>query len=344
MLTLIDKNYSKLDYYLDHNKLLNWRKRGLTRDLSIVITDSDKKDIELYLDSLPSDKKLRAIPILKDYEITSNERNINKRISTLINDIALERRKLPTSADELYDKESQYDSLYGARILISQRKKCGYCNSFIKLTSKIDNAKIYKNYHIVDLNLNDSDKFNQLIALCPNCYCDYLNNYNNDLSYKLELNEKKKAFTKNDKKLELQEDSHLDDEIYDVLKAVKDNFSKYASSPQESYDVKKIEQKIPTNTELYHKVKNDCDVSFGYILKSLKRLDIDNNETYKKIRKEINNYFLDLEKLECDQSIIYEDIVTWILQQTHLEESHRLAAQKVVSFFIQICEVFHEIS
>ena len=344
MLALFNDYFNIYDSYESHNLLLNWQKRGLPANECKILLNSDSTNFKLYIAELEISKKEKLVTIVKNYYINANIKNIHLKLTTLLRDIAAEKAKLPTSSDLLYEKELEYDKLYGARLLISQHKKCLYCSNPIKLTKQLDKEKMYSNYHIVRLKGTTNEEFEKIVALCNDCYCNFLENYETDLNLQEEFVEKKKASIIYDKKLELQENSKLEDEIYIVLKSLKDNFSSIITSKQEKYNISVIKKKIPYDTELFYKVKSDCDICFGYIQKTLSKLDKDTTKTYKNLREQINNYFKNLDNLEKDQTIIYNDIVDWVLSKAKLDSKYRLASEKVVSFFVQICEVFYEIS
>lgn len=343
LLSIYSSNYTSYDPYLDHNTLQNWISRGLTKSISEDIVNGRDNSMINFINRLNDDEKEKLITALKIFDIKSNTRNIGRKINEVIKDIARYKKNLPTSAEIRCEKEHNFDILYGSRIIISQKKRCACCNEIISLRNTSNN-KIYKNYHIVEIVNTKPKDFKNLIALCSKeCYIEYLDNYDTEMLNDFLL--KKEQYIKNDEISKVMEDNEIDQQINTILEKVKINYATYSIEPQEKYDVTKIKAKIQNkNLELYHRIKQNCDLSFGYISKLLKLLDLENNDSYKRIREQVHKCFLDFDKLGLDQMIIYNNLTRWLLEESELDDNYSLAAERIISFFVQICEVFYEIS
>lgn len=343
LISIYSNNYKNYDPYIDHNTLQNWISRGLTKNICEDIINGNDNSMIAFVHSLNDNEKEQLVNALKIFSLRSNNRNIGRKINEVIKDIARYKKNLPTSADIRFDEELEFDIWYGSRIIISQNKRCACCNEVISFKSTSNN-KLYKNYHIVEIEKTKPKDFNNLIALCSNeCYLEYLDNY--DIEMEKDFLLKKEQYINNDNILKVIEDNEIDQQIYTILENVKINYATYSLEPQENYDVKKIEAKIQAeNLELYHRIKQNCDLSFGYISKLLRLLDSENNDSYKRIREQVHKCFLDFDKLGLDQIVIYNNLIKWLIEESKLDESFSLAAERIISFFVQICEVFYEIS
>ena len=343
LLCIYSDNYEGYNPYIEHNTLQNWISRGLTKNICEDIVNGDDNSMITFVNGLNDSKKQTLTNALKTFSINTNNRNIGRKFNELLKDIARYKKNLPTSAEIRYIEEQQLDLLYGTRVLISQKKRCACCNDIISLKSTFNN-KVYKNYHIVEITNTKPKKFKNLIALCSkDCYVEYLDNY--DIEIEKDFLVKKEQYIKNDNILKVMENNEIDLQIKEILKKVKYNFATYSIEPQENYDVKKIEVKIqPKNIELYYQIKQHCDLSFGYISKLLKSLDLENNDFYNRIRNQIHECFINFDKICLDQMVIYKNLTTWLLEESELDDNYSLAAERIISFFVQICEVFYEIS
>ena len=83
---------------------------------------------------------------------------------------------------------------------------------------------------------------------------------------------------------------------------------------------------------------------YHFVRKHLSELD-DAGSNFKIIANQVQNYYLKLARSKGkSQSDIYYDIVDWIMHKLSLSNDYRIACEIVVSFFVQNCEVFDEIS
>ena len=342
LISIYSPNYTEYYPNTDHNTLQNWISRGLTKPICNDINNASDNNMISFVNKLDIEEKNILVNSLKIFTIQSNINNIGTKLNETIKDIARLKINLNTSDEIRYNKEKEFDEIYGARIIYSQKKRCARCNDIISLKSTLNN-KIYKNYHIVEINKTKANDFNNLIALCSkNCYKEYINNY--DINMENFLLSKKQQHIKNENIYDIMEDNEIDQKIYTILYKIKNNYNSYAIEPKEKYDVKKIKVKIKSeNIELYDRIKYNCDISFGYISKLLKLLDAENHNSYKRIREQVHKCFLEFNKLELNQSTIFDNLVSWLLDESELDSSYRLAAERIISFFVQICEVFYEI-
>lgn len=188
--------------------------------------------------------------------------------------------------------------------------------------------------------LDCDDKKNK-ICLCNECSANYQFNPNiidYDKLYKF-----KERALKN-KGLAASASTRLDEEIKEILGNLKecntetDSFKRLRMKP-----LKVINKIYPDNRLLIKAIKDDNDVYYNYIKENLSNLD-SYKLSFRKVAHEVADCFLNLSSVTNDQDEIYNSLVQWILDTQMLPESYRNAAHIVISFFVQNCEVFDEIT
>lgn len=135
----------------------------------------------------------------------------------------------------------------------------------------------------------------------------------------------------------------LEDEINDVLK-------KLCNISPSDIDITlrmkplEIKKKIsPSNIDLNKIVQENLDYYY-YIQETFSSLDA-KNSVFNKIAAEIRLCFIKVESIDNEQNYIFDALVDWVLEKSELNKSkYRKAAEKIISFFVQNCEVFNEIS
>ena len=90
-------------------------------------------------------------------------------------------------------------------------------------------------------------------------------------------------------------------------------------------------------------IKTDVDSYYNYLRKQLSDLD-DVGSEFRIIASQFQICYEKLSKVMSDQEDIYNRIIKWVLEELGLTEKYYSAARIIVSFFVQNCEVFDEIS
>ena len=187
----------------------------------------------------------------------------------------------------------------------------------------------------------DLDEYENKIALCLSCANSYLKNPTPE-EYKRLLH-KKAYLTRNDRKDEIAEESHLEDEIVDVIKAIasvgdKKRLPKFK-------DVLKVKEKIRSEfSDLEIDIVRDVNKYYTFIEDKFSILDGNGKSTFEVIRAEVKACYEKYKAEGYDQLEIYYALVEWILLVKGLDEAkHRRAAEVMVSFFVQNCAVFRKL-
>ena len=104
-----------------------------------------------------------------------------------------------------------------------------------------------------------------------------------------------------------------------------------------------MKEKIDKNEPLRLTIKNDVESYYNYTRKMLSDLD-DAGDEFTVIASQFQICYKKLAKVMDDQEEIYNRIIKWVLDELKLTNKYATAARIIVSFFVQNCEVFDEIS
>lgn len=178
------------------------------------------------------------------------------------------------------------------------------------------------------------------ICCCCSCADDYECSPTTDMFIK--LRNKKEIYIKKENENSVLEKAKLDDELETILV----NLHKIKSfSEIEEFRTTPLtlKEKIESNELLRLTIKNDVENYYNYIRQKLSDLD-DLDSEFKIIGSQFQICYEKLAKIMTDQEEIFNRIIKWVLDELHLSEQYNIAARIIVSFFVQNCEVFDEIS
>lgn len=185
-----------------------------------------------------------------------------------------------------------------------------------------------------------SEDMKNVIYLCKKCHGQFdnprtLDEYNNLLRIKKNLIQRR----------ETQEEFHsfkIDDEIKKVLNILS-NDSFDDSDIELRYEPIKIDKKINSTMKALfkRKIKNDVSEFFNIIKQEFKNIDSIKATKAEQIATQVKSFYLETSN-KCDnQEEVYNLLVEWLDRRTNISKE---ASAIVISFFVQNCEVFNEIS
>lgn len=185
------------------------------------------------------------------------------------------------------------------------------------------------------------DSLDNQIALCPDCAEEYLHNPTPEEYEKL-LQKKKEIVRIHTGRMAAFE-MNLEGEIEDIIRAViginKETKLKSFTEPV------KITEKIHPDFYVLQQEMEDRVVKFySFIEERFSLFDGVNGVSFNIIRAEVNAVYKKLEAIGLDQEEICDELSNWFLDSFGFGKSHRTAAYIVVSFFIQLCDVFEPFS
>lgn len=235
-------------------------------------------------------------------------------------------------------------------------QKCPLCNKLLIKKLKTNTIYSCRTTNIYPDNLPDEiekdflavfpldgtkdDKVNK-ICLCDNCHNDYV--YHPTITTFAKLCRIKKQIIRNSTFSEIAT-AQLDSQIIEVLENLKTCDANIDLIKELRLKPLEIKNKIlPKNTLLMSSIKNDNELYYNYIRDYLSQLD-----SYRKpftyIALQVQICFDKLSEITDDQEEIFNKLVDWILHSQALSSNYQTAAHIVISFFVQNCEVFNEIS
>lgn len=188
----------------------------------------------------------------------------------------------------------------------------------------------------VELYGNNSESMQNKIALCKDCHYDYDKNKTKEKYNKL-LNIKKNLEKQYSVKNELSE-CNLEVEISKVLLIFKDLKDEDLEGLTLNYNAVRIKQKIGDSCLiLRNKIEYNVVLYFKFIQEKLNNLCECSNTDFELISLNIRNVYLKSKKKGLDQEKIFDMMINWIVSKAQCSQ---IAAEILISFFVQNCEVY----
>ena len=132
----------------------------------------------------------------------------------------------------------------------------------------------------------------------------------------------------------------LEREIEDIIKAVI-GINKRTQLKSFTEPVKVKEKIRPEFYVLQQEMEDRVVKYYPFIEDKFSLLDGVNGASFNVIRSEVNAVYEKLEAAGMNQEEICEELSNWILDSFGFGSTHKTAGYIVVSFFIQLCDVFH---
>lgn len=171
------------------------------------------------------------------------------------------------------------------------------------------------------------------IGICGVCFSSgKINN--------MKLREKKRIFTENKKAYRALTSDENDSQLLSAINKMKTLDMDHSANL--SYKSLAISRKISCdNAPLRRKVEMYVSAYFPQILEEFSKGDGENGYSFERLAKVMRTMFEKTNEETSDQGIVFETLVTRICELT---DCGREISEILVSFFIQTCEVFYEIS
>lgn len=191
----------------------------------------------------------------------------------------------------------------------------------------------------VELYGDNSESMHNKIALCKICHYDYDHNktkekYNKLLKIKKNL---ERAYSISNELAEC----NLENELQEVLLRLKDLKADDVVGLELSFDAVKVDQKIEDSYLLLNKVKNNVVSYFRFIQENLKELCESSNTDFELIASNIKTIYFKCKRNRMNQEEIFSTMTDWIVSKTQCSQT---AAEIIISFFVQDCEVYDKLS
>ena len=212
-----------------------------------------------------------------------------------------------------------------------------YVYQIVKIYPENIDDELGKDFTAIQGAPRDLDMDDNKICLCKECAEDYVDNPTTERYRK--LLELKGAIIRDQKRKQIANESCIDDDIVDVIKAIANMDEKTALQPfTEALEIK--DKILPGNVLLKKAINDDVIMYYPFIEKQFSLLDGVEGATFNIIRSEVTTCYEKYEREGMDQNDIYNSLVDWLIQVKGLTDRHRTAATVLVSFFVQNCDVF----
>lgn len=241
-------------------------------------------------------------------------------------------------------------------LLAEVDQRCPLCNT--ELIKKAKDKPIYRytvtriypeyldstqkdEYDSIKIKPIDPDDIINKICLCDECSSSYIFSPSITIYDKLLRIKKQASFNHSISSLN---DNSLDNKIIEILnnlRLISPDNELIASSRMKP--IKLVNKIKPDNFLLIKSISDDNDVYYTFIKDRLSQMD-EIKSSFRLIASQVHTTFLTLCNEGKTQDEIYQSIIEWILKKMLLPKTYYAAAHIVVSFFVQSCEVFDEIT
>ena len=250
--------------------------------------------------------------------------------------------QIPVDDVEFFTDCNQLCSICGKPLKLYKAKKTMYRYSIIQIFPEGLSTIKSDEFALIAPPPASFRHKNNKICVCDVCGDEYAASPTAE-TYRLLIDKKERQLLLNET-VSLMHTSELDDKISEILGGL--NNLDFDSAEYKALRTKPltIKEKIENDERLRRKINDDAHAYYHFVRKQLSELD-DAGVNFKIIANQVQNYYLKLStKKGKSQSDIYYDIVEWIMHKLSLGNDYRVACEIVVSFFVQNCEVFDEIS
>lgn len=256
-------------------------------------------------------------------------------------DSYLKERKSPTTAEEqLYLRETEFHCpLCGKDLRHRKQKKANKLYQIAHIYPNSPTEEQYKELAGLTRLGDNSEAFENKIALCKDCHD--AQDYHTSREEYLALVKIKEKFLRKTALDEATFDLGLEKDIAIIVKQIRDLDTEELK--ELNYSPIPLANKFE-GSELILKSGIAAYVTnyYPYIRDLFREMEGTNGFRMKVLSLQIKCAFAKMENISADKEEIFGQLVEWIYSKT-LSVS-KPACEAVVSFFVQNCEVFHEIT
>lgn len=184
----------------------------------------------------------------------------------------------------------------------------------------------------------DCNELNNVIALCNNCH-SYIDNPTTVDGYR-KLVYLKRQLIKSQNISDLYSSYTIEEDILEVINSMIDGLNE--NSEKIDYNQIKIDDKILKNNKiLNHRIKEDVSYYYLFIKRCFAEID-KTDTTFEIIAGQIKSFYKKISSITTDQNKVYDSIANWIFDKYKVGNIE--AYKIIVSFFVQNCEVFEDVT
>lgn len=253
----------------------------------------------------------------------------------------LKERKKPNEAEEqLFLKEVSFTCpLCGTSLRNRKQKKPNKLYEIAHIFPNSPTEEQYERLSVLPRLGENSESFENKIALCKNCHGQQ--DYHTTADEYLDLLEKKQNFLQLTELHEATLTMGIELEIADVVRKVcclrEDELARLNYSP-----VRLTRKFTASEFLLKNRIGMYVTNYYPYIRDCFTELEGVNGFRLTALSLQIKSCFTKMESISDNKSDIFNRLVDWVMSKTL--STSRDACEAVVSFFVQNCEVFYEIT
>ena len=188
---------------------------------------------------------------------------------------------------------------------------------------------------------NPNGRYNgseNLIALCIDCSAAYL--AETELSEFSKLLKIKKELLQHFALQQAMERIDLETELSEIVNGLA-KMDSDQSINELSMEAVRVREKIGNAKILLDSVSDDVLHYYSYIQDLFSQVDSNESGKFDLIANEVHQAFLRIEESGMSKEETVSFLTEWIIRQLKMTDDMRIAANIIISFFIQNCEVFH---
>lgn len=195
--------------------------------------------------------------------------------------------------------------------------------------------KLLKHEERLSEDVNDEDN---LIPLCKSCHGKF-DKPRTIEEYRQLVKIKKRLIARSGQEM-LWSSHHLESDIRSVIEALYEENFVGANAAEIEYEPTAIDEKVDASITrpTVRKIKNNVSDYFTLIKTHFSEIDKANPNFSDIVSLQIKTYYLKQQQLGIDKQAIFENLVSWVNVKTKPKSID--AAEILVSFFVQNCEVF----
>lgn len=335
---------SSKEIYSDEN-LRKIYSRGITKKLAKAILGHLSHDT--FIDSIYKDREdvllQGLVEDISSYISNVTIKNVGDKLFTLFKE-SLEEQINPELAtersnDKIRTLSASLKKQYGIRLLEDCEYICSMPNCCHSLQKNATNGKSSYDYEIITINSRKKPDLSNICAVCHDCFEQYLLEYPSKTNKSLLANKNMQEIRYQAKLISSQ--AEIDKGIARVVEGLKNLDKKELSKL--NYEPVALKNKIDEEKNLFFAdiVKGNIDKYFFAVNKVMQELAKQNGYNDDLVRAEIKALYINLEQNGLSQNEIYDSLSNKIHQLT---KENILFCNIVVCYFIQSCEVFHDIT
>lgn len=264
-----------------------------------------------------------------------------EELNTILdNDPYQQKRKEPTENEiRLFLREVNYHCpLCGKELQAKKQKKANRMFEIAHIYPNRPTIEQYQTLHLLERLGENSESFENKIALCKDCHS--AQDYHTTAEDYITLKDYKKHCLTMTALHDATISLGLEDEISYVIQklpSIQDDMTDL------EYKTVAIANKFTDQESLLKaKITGYVTTYYPYIRELLRQMDGKNGFLQTVLAEQIHSCFQKMNIITTDKSSIFSQMVTWIKNKTQSQSSE--ACEAIISFFVQNCEVFNEIT